>query len=519
MRTLMIVDDEKNIRLGLSAMISREFPGAYRIELAGDGEEALAKLQAYGADLLITDIRMPKMDGIALLKRIREMERRPLLLVLSGHDDFAYAKEAIHCEVKDYLLKPIVREELFGALRRLETELLRQEELSSRLLAGSGQFDALRASQLAYILMHPGMEESEVRERLESVGAGGFGPGWAAGVLRFPAAERPARLEDAVSRLERLLPEEAQETLRGAAVLLDKDRNLVLLAEGAEVSRLLEAALAHGSASALRAGLSLCRKEELALRQIYLEAVTAMRSGFLYAGGGVRRFEAASPGETPFVPLESIRRISNLLGTRRTPEVRALLSQVLDPKTARTNGITYVEAVSRSLNELVFDQVFHAYGEESVDILRLYKQAGSIDHFDQYHEYVHSVEQLTELLDQYIAKIRAVHADHKEIKRAVQYIEENYAKNLNMAMVSNHVSLSYTYFSQAFKEYTGENFVGYLKKVRIRRAKELLGSEEGRIYEIAEQVGFENTKQFNRVFKEMEGITPMEYRSKRSLIS
>ncbi|AEI44216.1 response regulator [Paenibacillus mucilaginosus] len=203
MRTLMIVDDEKNIRLGLSAMISREFPEEYRIELACDGAEALAKLEGDGTDLLITDIRMPKMDGIALMKRIREMDRRPLLLVLSGHDDFAYAKEAIQCEVKGYLLKPIVREELFEALRRLEGELRRQEELSSRLAAGSGRFDALRASQLAYILLHPGMEESEVRERLESVGAGGFGPGWAAGVLRFPAAERPQRLGEAASRPER----------------------------------------------------------------------------------------------------------------------------------------------------------------------------------------------------------------------------------------------------------------------------------------------------------------------------
>ncbi|AFH64117.1 response regulator transcription factor [Paenibacillus caseinilyticus] len=519
MRTLMIVDDEKNIRLGLSAMISREFPEEYRIELACDGAEALAKLEGGGTDLLITDIRMPKMDGIALMKRIREMDRRPLLLVLSGHDDFAYAKEAIQCEVKGYLLKPIVREELFAALRRLEGELRRQEELSSRLAAGSGRFDALRASQLAYILLHPGMEESEVRERLESVGAGGFGPGWAAGVLRFPAAERPQRLEEAVSRLERLLPEGGAEVLRRVPVLLDKDRNLVLLGEGAEVGRLLEEALAGGSASGLRAGLSFCRKEGLPLRQIYLEALSAMRSGFLYAGGGVRRYEAPPSSGTAAVPLELIRRLSNLLGTRRSTEVRALLSQLLDPGKARASGVAYVEAVSRSLNELVFDQVFHAYGEESVEILRLYKKAGSIDHFDQYHEYVHSVEQLTELLDQYIASIRAVHADHKEIKRAVQYIEENYAKNLNMAMVSNHVSLSYTYFSQAFKEYTGENFVGYLKKVRIRRAKELLEREDGRIYEIAEQVGFENTKQFNRVFKEMEGITPMEYRSKRSLIS
>ncbi|MCZ8521056.1 MULTISPECIES: response regulator transcription factor [Paenibacillus] len=519
MRTLMIVDDEKNIRIGLSAMIAREFPDTYRIELAGDGEEALSKLADACADVLITDIRMPRMDGIALMKRIQAMERRPLLLVLSGHDDFAYAKEAIECEVKGYLLKPIVREELFTALRRLESELQRQEQLASRLQEGSGQLRTLKAGQLGYILLHPDMEESEVRERLESAGAGGFGPGWTAGVLRFPPQERPRRLEEALSRLERLLPEEEQEALRRTVAFLDKDRQLVILADGGEAGGLLDAALAPDNASDLRAGLRTCPAHGGSLRQVYLEAVSALRSGFLYSGRGVRRFEAL-PKRTPApVPAGTIRRISNMLGMRRFPEVKALLAEVLDPKTVLDQGIVYAENLSRSLNELLFDQVFHAYGEESVDILRLYKKAGSIDHFDHYHQYMHSVEQLVELLDQYIANVRAVHAEHKEIKRAVAYMEENYAKNLNMAMVSNHVSLSYTYFSQAFKEYTGENFVAYLKKIRIQRAKELLESEDGKIYEIAEQVGFENTKQFNRVFKEMEGITPMEYRSKMNLIS
>lgn len=111
--------------------------------------------------------------------------------------------------------------------------------------------------------------------------------------------------------------------------------------------------------------------------------------------------------------------------------------------------------------------------------------------------------------------MKQVHVDHIEIKRAVKYMEENYARDLNMAMVSNYVSLNYTYFSKIFKEYTGDNFVGYLKKIRISRAKELLESSHSKVYEIAEQVGFENTKLFTRVFKEKEGITPQEYRAKR----
>ncbi|CAM3119977.1 helix-turn-helix transcriptional regulator [Paenibacillus sediminis] len=83
-----------------------------------------------------------------------------------------------------------------------------------------------------------------------------------------------------------------------------------------------------------------------------------------------------------------------------------------------------------------------------------------------------------------------------------------------MAMVSNHVSLNYSYFSQAFKDYTGENFVNYLKKIRIKEAKMLLEQTNDKIYEIGSKVGFDQVKQFNRVFRELEGISAVEYRDK-----
>lgn len=100
------------------------------------------------------------------------------------------------------------------------------------------------------------------------------------------------------------------------------------------------------------------------------------------------------------------------------------------------------------------------------------------------------------------------------MEEALAYIEANYARPLNMAMVSNYVSLNYSYFSEAFKAYTGESFVLYLKKVRIRHAKELLADNRVKLASVSESVGFENSKQFARVFKELEGISPGEYRAK-----
>src|SRR5690606_16522635 len=115
-----------------------------------------------------------------------------------------------------------------------------------------------------------------------------------------------------------------------------------------------------------------------------------------------------------------------------------------------------------------------------------------------------------------ICNIKSVHGEHKEMRKALQYMHEHYAKDLNMTVVSNYVSLNYSYFGQIFKEYTGESFVNVLKKIRIEKAKELLAATDAKVYEIGEMVGFDNAKHFNRVFKELEGVTAMEYRAQQA---
>ncbi|MGV2805841.1 response regulator, partial [Clostridium perfringens] len=139
MRSLMIVDDEKNIRYGLKTMIEREFPDQYKIRLAAQGQDALDSFCEEPAEIVITDIRMPVMDGIRLIEALAGLEEttgvKPVVLILSGYDDFEYAKAAIHYQVKEYLLKPIRRDELFAALRKTEEALIRQAEVHNQVAA------------------------------------------------------------------------------------------------------------------------------------------------------------------------------------------------------------------------------------------------------------------------------------------------------------------------------------------------------------------------------------------------
>ena len=104
------------------------------------------------------------------------------------------------------------------------------------------------------------------------------------------------------------------------------------------------------------------------------------------------------------------------------------------------------------------------------------------------------------------------HKNEQKIKQAIEYIRANYHTDLNMAVVSNEISMNYSLFSYMFKQYTGSNFVNYLKDIRMAEAKRLLGDTDMKIIEISQKVGYDNEKHFMKTFKSLYGVSATEYR-------
>ena len=123
MKTVLIVEDEKLIRQGLRKMIQRSGVPVEVIMECNNGETALEILKEQSIDVMFTDIRMPKMDGIELVERMQECEHIPLTVAISGYDDFNYAVAMMHNGVREYLLKPIEREKICDILARLNQEI------------------------------------------------------------------------------------------------------------------------------------------------------------------------------------------------------------------------------------------------------------------------------------------------------------------------------------------------------------------------------------------------------------
>jgi two-component system response regulator YesN len=519
MRKLLIVDDEKNIRLGLKAMIQREYKDVYEIYLASDGLEALEWIRTTDIDMMLTDISMPEMDGIQLIKQLQDDPRKPVIVIVSGYDDFAYAKAAIHYNVKEYLLKPVVREELSMAIKRLEDDLLRREGVTEALSASMQQREAYLESQLLFYSTEPAFDAEEVRGKLSPLGLDWLDNGFRVVIVKYAGDLKALGAHVFKAQVDGLLEKAKPALDMRFTRFFDRSGSVVILTEGELPCERLAHLIPLIAEFDCMLAMSGPHSRIESLHAAYEEASHSMKYSLLRSTPGMVLFEDIQHKQRQFeVPTDKIKMIANMLGAGREKELSKLLHEVLDINVIDVYDIVYVEGVSRQLNEWVFDHVFHLYGKESVEILKRYKAVGDLYNFVYFQDYVREVEGLLMLVNDYIKTLKSAKIDHKEMKDALQYIHDNYYKNINMTIISNMVSFNYYYFSQAFREYTGENFVNYLKKYRIGKAKQLLETTNDKIYEIAALVGFENTKNFNRVFKEIEGVSPLEYRNQKKIL-
>ena len=131
-------------------------------------------------------------------------------------------------------------------------------------------------------------------------------------------------------------------------------------------------------------------------------------------------------------------------------------------------------------------------------------------------EYMEVIRQWIKRFDELISDNMDEHKTSIKMQKAIDFIKENYATNLNMAVVSNHISMNYSLFSFTFKQYTGTNFVNYLKDVRVGEAKKLLTETDMKVNEISKAVGYEHEKHFMKTFKSLTGLTPSQYRNNLS---
>lgn len=479
MNTLLIVEDEKLIRQGIKAMVQRCDVPIDNILECSNGEQALEILRMQEVDIMFTDIRMPKMDGIELVKAMQDLPHVPLTVAVSGYDDFTYAVEMLRLGVREYILKPVDREKVKEVLEKLNKEIVAGKESAI-------QDRNIGRQQLKYAILNENLTDAEKGLIIKQYGGNFFSNGYLVVCTNNTSGEM-----DVANNLPYIYLSD----VNGNELYITDEEYLPILTNDKLLKR-------YVGVSALHKGV-----EEI--KEAYAEALAARKEAF-YLGKQVICFENMITHKATVLKLEEsvIGQIVQMLGTDKYEEAIKQLTRIF--KNASLGG--YEPADIEKCMARLFDDVLTTYANvlktEKEEVKRFYDIYcyGCLDEFEA---------DVVEWLSTFCDNLNSRFDDYKnkqKIQQAVTYIKENYDKDLNMAVVSNHISMNYSLFSYVFKQYTGSNFVNFLKEIRIEEAKRLLEETDMKIIDISGRVGYENEKHFMKTFKAACGVSPTEYR-------
>lgn len=511
-----IVDDEPVIRFGIRASVDWE---RENIGLAGDfanGEEAWRAIGEEGVDILITDIKMPVMDGLELAKRALARHPRTKVILISSYTDFEYVRQGLKLGVADYLLKPTLEPEgllelVRKCVRAIEED--RGREVDRQLLRRTQRLQERRRL------------EADIKRAVAQAGEGAapwVKPSWLAsgyavctvlidGLREYEeqhgSLQAGLLLEDMHESFDEIAEEGAAFAAQGPSLALVLPADVA--AETARALRdLWRKRLNVGTTIGLAAGTS-----EADLRDVYLRSARAAGRRF-YEGEGfyedARDQEAApergSPEETLTRRLRhalaakdaaaaeaAVREQAARWAASRT-DADAVRREAVETATALLSGEREPSALLEGLEELKRAETLDALVRMLLAQLRDCRKAGGAGAG---------------------AGAPASRGNKRLVEQAIAHLEANYTGELTLQQLADHVHMSKNYFCLQFKLHTGMNFMDYLIRLRLGRAKALLGETDLKIYEVAERAGFGDAKHFGKLFKRMTGLSPVEYRERR----
>lgn len=531
MHKILIVDDEAIFRKGLRKMIAALGEQWDVVGEAKDGYEAIELIEQLKPDVLLTDIRMPRMDGIQLQQLARERVPDLVCVVISGYDEFSYVQQSLRMGVKDYLLKPIEREQLADVLGKLETHLEQREEL--RAQPGDSREEMLLRRQVGDRLFEGllrGYSGDGDLELLRSVGVELPHSHYACMVVKLDkhSVDQERFLQADPSLFQLYIQQFANE-------LLNRRMNAYCFAfSDTEVVALINCQSTPEARTKLVENAESLRREIKALSKLtvtigigrtgegigsvsrsYHDAEIALLHRLIAGGDKVLNYEIIAE-EAPKLEYrawswETLEQAIYDGDAKQTSLQAKMLITDLCERMAKP------EAVHQQLCKLII-RCYEVAGElelagtwlEERDIRSVLFELCSIS----------SREELVEECGALLSRLAAALEEKKEgaeqdpVRKSLRYLERHYREPITLKDVADHVYLNPAYFSTLFKQKLGKSFVEQLTEIRVEAAKKRLSLTNDKIASIAEQTGFANLRHFNRVFKKETSFSPKSYREK-----
>lgn len=532
MYKVMIVEDEMLVRIGLKSSVDWSRYGMEVVADLPDGQAAWEFYTQTKPDVVITDIRMPRMDGMQLIERIRAADGETRIIVLSCLEEFDLARKAMALGVTGYILKLTMTESEIGdvlnAARRsldekgtrsgasagranpAESELVKEKVLKDFLF-----YNIFSAEEFERFAARQGMRLRPVRLVACKMELDRFG-------------QLKEKFKDEHGHLIRMtllnvLGEIAALRRRGEAFCID-DRHYLLLLSYEDIAseqailqdiyamlkHVQEAISTYFSASA-SFGVSGIRSGFRHLPQLYADAGGALQHKFLTGCGLVHRF-----GQTAD-PAGARARIEKL---RESSPLRALLSPIKQKEYAAClDALEESLSAGRKATEIRLFQFLQWVGTSLYDDVQNEKTLlmNVTERLEASDTLLEMLDLVSVYFDDIVEETRNRLHMSSEITKALQYIKSHYKENISLQAVADHVNLSFSYLSYLFKKELQITFIDYLNRYRIERAKELMTGTQMKSYDIAVEVGFSpEYTYFSKVFKKVTGLNPNEYRRQRS---
>ncbi|QHW32205.1 response regulator [Paenibacillus rhizovicinus] len=577
MYKLLLADDEADVREGILQEIEWEAEGFQVVDVAENGREALEMAERWMPDVLVTDIRMPFMDGLKLSEQIRGLMPGTKIIILTGFDEFEYARQAIHLKVEEFVLKPFSAEELVQALRRvksrLEAEMSERENVDALREHYNKSLPLLREVFLGTLVTRK-LSEREIEEKIEHYDLALRGACCTVSVLLLdgsesgtgssgnikapgdnePAAVRPAGLSLYESRdfeLRRFAVRNIAEEIVGrrlAGYVFQHNERVVVLtaAPAAAVSTGEHAAAAEPIATADREhnqtpqlleeirqnverylkltvtiGTSSAAFPLTGLKAAYDDAIAALDYRMLLGSNRVISIEDVETRHAAHVRFDELHEQSLLrcLKVGTVSEMSMIVDQLFSPFLNSGSPVSFLDAqvfllqLSTTMLKAAQDTDNGPGGFGGTSGTPSPNILKELIQFGSMHEAKNWVVSTCEAMMGRIAAGRQT-AYHSLVEEARSYTKANYADSeINIAKICAVLHISAGYFSSIFKRETKMTYMGYLLHVRMEAAKDLLLTTDLKTFEIAEKVGYADPNYFSFSFKKHVGQSPKDYRN------